>query len=64
MHHVTQEPTSAAVEGQATGGVEMLDEELRQDDLIRPQGVVPVLPVQHQVVLVVGVCMQRRRRKS
>lgn len=47
--------TCAAVESQATGGVHILNEELGQDNFIYPQGVVPVLPVKHQVVLVVRV---------
>lgn len=47
--------TCAAVEGQATGRVEMLNEELRQNNLIRPQGVVAVFPVEHQIILVVRI---------
>lgn len=37
----------------------MLNEELRQDDLIRPQRVVPILPVKHQVVLIIRICGER-----
>lgn len=37
----------------------MLDEELRQDDLVGPQRVVPILPVKHQVVLIVRICGER-----
>jgi hypothetical protein len=44
--------TSTAVEGQPRCGVELLDEELRQGDtVIRTQGLIPTLPVQHQVLI-------------
>lgn len=54
--------TGATVKGQAAGGVEVFDEELRQDDLVGPQGVISILPVEHQVVLVVGVWRQRHNQ--
>lgn len=52
--------TCAAVEGKAAGGMKIFNEELRQDNLVRPQGVVPVHPVQHQVILIVCVYTHRK----
>lgn len=54
--------TCAAVESQLGGGVKLLDEELRQRySVIRVQGLVAFLPVQHQVV--VCVCVWRGERE-
>lgn len=39
----------------------MLNEKLRQDDLVCPQRVVPILPVKHQVVLIIRICGKRER---
>lgn len=48
--------TSTAVEGQPRCGVELLDEELRQGDtVIRTQGLIPTLPVQHQILIRIGI---------
>jgi len=48
--------TRAAVERQLCGGVELLNEELgERDALVRVQGLVPLLPVQHQIVVCVRV---------
>lgn len=60
----THTHTGAAVEGQAAGGVEVLDEELRQNNLVSPQRVVPVLPVKHQVVLIVGIWGETVRERE
>lgn len=50
------EGTGAAVECQSGGGVELLDEELGQGDpVICAQGLVSALPVQHEVLIGVGV---------
>ena len=54
-HTHTHKHTCAAVEGEAIGGVELLDEELRENDLICPQRVIAVLPVEHEVILIVGI---------
>lgn len=49
--------TRAAVEGQAGGGVELLDEELREGNaVVGAQGLVAALPVEHQVFIRVGIC--------
>ena len=48
--------TGAAVEGQLGGGPELLDEELGEGDaLIGVQRLVALLPVQHEVIVRVGV---------
>lgn len=52
---ITHTHTSTAVESEATGGLKLLNKELRQDDLISPQRIVPILPVEHQVVLVIRI---------
>jgi len=50
------EGTGAAVECQSGRGVELLDEELGQGDpVICAQGRVSALPVQHEVLIGVGV---------
>lgn len=55
--------TRAAVEGQPGSRVKLLDQELGQGDLVvRFQGLVPVLPVQHQVLIRVGVLGRRKQR--
>lgn len=58
--------TCAAVESQATGGMEILNEKLGQDDFINPQRVVPILPVKHQVVLIIRIYRdtERERRET
>lgn len=48
--------TRAAVESQAGGGVELLDEELRQrNPVICAQGLIAAFPVQHQVFVGVRI---------
>lgn len=48
--------TCAAVEGQLSGGVKLLDEELGQRySVVRVQGLVAFFPVQHQVVVCVSI---------
>lgn len=48
--------TCAAVESQFGGGVKFLDEELRQGySVVCVQGLVALLPVQHQVVICVCI---------
>jgi len=49
--------TCAAIKSQLCGGVKFLDEELGQRySVVRVQGFVAFLPVQHQVVICVGIC--------
>lgn len=49
--------TSTAVESKSTGSTEFLDEELGEGDvLICAQGLVAMLPVQHQIILIVCIC--------
>jgi hypothetical protein len=48
--------TCAAVEGFFAGGMELLDEELGEGDpFVGTQGIVPFLPVEHQVVIRVRI---------
>lgn len=48
--------TCATIEGQFCGGVEFLNEELREGDLvICLQRVIPFLPVEHQVIISVRI---------
>ena len=48
--------TCAAVEGQLRGGPELLDEELGEGDaVVGVQRLVALLPVQHEVIVRVGV---------
>lgn len=48
--------TCAAVEGQTRRGVELLDQKLRQgDSVVGAERLVSALPVQHQVLVRVGV---------
>lgn len=48
--------TCAAVESQSGGGVKLLDQELRQGDpVICAQGLIPAFPVEHQVLVCVGI---------
>lgn len=53
--------TCAAVESQSGGSVKLLDEELRQrDPVIRAQGLIPTLPVQHEVLIRVSIWRQQK----
>lgn len=55
----TLDVTCAAVEGQLGGGVELLDEELREGNpLVRVEGAVPFFPVEHQVIVSVRIWQQ------
>lgn len=55
--------TCAAVESQLGGGVKFLDEELGQRySVVRVQGFVAFLPVQHQVIIC--VCIWRGETKK
>lgn len=48
--------TCAAVKSQFGGGVKFLDEELGQRySIVGVQRLVPFLPVQHQVIICVGI---------
>ena len=54
-HTQISRQTCAAVEGEPTGRVELLDEELRENHLICPQRVVAILPIQHQIILIIRI---------
>lgn len=56
--------TGTAVERQTAGGVKLLYKELRENNLIRSQRVVPVLPVQHEVVFIVSVYTRTKRKQG
>lgn len=49
--------TGTAVESQATGRVKLFYKELRENDLIGSQRVVSALPVQHEVVFIISICV-------
>lgn len=53
--------TGAAVEGQSGSGVKLLNQKLRQGDLlICFQGLVPILPIQHQIFICIGIFGERK----
>ena len=55
--------TCAAVESQLGGGVKFLDEELGQrDSVVSVEGFVSFLPVQHQVIVCVGIWWEHMQK--
>lgn len=45
--HTGTSRTSAAVEGETEGRLEIFNKKLREHNLVGPQRIVPVLPVEH-----------------